>query len=129
MCDGVEFDKLARMVQRQQNVSEPVPPFYLKTLLNLESSITSALAKDKESKKKMNASNARALTAVRQKVKKLLKEYEQEIKRYQEVCTQPHSPGTSCVNKVYANAYRTLRSSRANIRLSLSLKQQPLFPK
>lgn len=81
----LEFDKLARMVQRQQNVSEPVPPFYIRTLVNLENSLNVAVAKDKESKKKMNASNARALTAVKQKVKKLLKEFEKEVKRFQEV--------------------------------------------
>lgn len=85
----VEFDKLARMVQRQQNVSEPVPPFYIRTLVNLENSLNAAVAKDKESKKKMNASNARALTAVKQKVKKILKEFEKEVKRFQEVRCGP----------------------------------------
>ncbi|KAI0823390.1 eukaryotic translation initiation factor 3 subunit 8 [Trametes gibbosa] len=79
-----EFDKLARMVQRQQNVSEPVPPFFIRTLASLEGSLTAAVAKDKESKKKMNASNARALTAMKQKVKKTSKEYERELKRFQE---------------------------------------------
>ncbi|KAL4242945.1 translation initiation factor 3 subunit C [Abortiporus biennis] len=78
-----EFDKLVRMVQRQQNMAEPVPPFYLKTLLSLESSLNAALAKEKEAKKKMNASNARALTAMKQKVKKITKEYEKEVKQYQ----------------------------------------------
>ncbi|KAH9858870.1 eukaryotic translation initiation factor 3 subunit 8 [Lenzites betulinus] len=81
---STEFDKLARMVQRQQNVSEPLPPFFLRTLANLEGSLTAAVAKDKESKKKMNASNARALTAMKQKVKKTSKEYERELKRFQE---------------------------------------------
>ncbi|KAI0665969.1 eukaryotic translation initiation factor 3 subunit 8 [Trametes maxima] len=79
-----EFDKLVRLVQRQQNVSEPVPPFFVRTLANLENSLTAAVAKDKESKKKMNASNARALTAMKQKVKKVGKEYERDLKRFQE---------------------------------------------
>lgn len=73
------------MVQRQQNVSEPVPPFYLRTLVSLEESLNAALAKEKEAKKKMNASNARALTAMKQKVKKSAKEYEADIKRFNEV--------------------------------------------
>ncbi|CAL1706985.1 unnamed protein product [Somion occarium] len=77
-----EFDKLVRMVQRQQNVSEPVPPFFIRTLVTLESSLNSAVAKEKEAKKKMNASNARALTAMKQKVKKVAKEHENEIKQY-----------------------------------------------
>ncbi|KAF5385793.1 hypothetical protein D9615_002455 [Tricholomella constricta] len=78
-----EFDKLARMVQRQHNVAEPVPPFYIQTLVSLEGSLNTAVAKEKEAKKKMNATNAKALTAVKQKVKKALKEYEVEIKKFQ----------------------------------------------
>src|SRR6266404_4292446 len=74
------------MVQRQQNVAEPVPPFYIRTLISLESGLNAALAKEKEAKKKMNASNARALTAMKQKVRKTVKEYEKEIKQYNDVC-------------------------------------------
>ena len=85
MYHRAEFDKLVRMVQRQQNISEPVPPFFLRTLVNLEGSLNAAVAKDKESKKKMNASNAKALTAMKQKVKKTAKEYESDIKKYQNV--------------------------------------------
>lgn len=80
-----EFDKLVRMVQRQQNVAEPIPPFYVRFLVNLEASLNAAVAKEKEAKKKMNAGNARALTAMKQKTKKVAKEYESEIKRFQEV--------------------------------------------
>ncbi|KAG5649452.1 hypothetical protein H0H81_003719 [Sphagnurus paluster] len=79
-----EFDKLARMIQRQQNVSEPVPPFYIQTLVSLEVSINTAAAKEKEAKKKMNATNAKALTAVKQKVKRAIKEYEVEVKKFQD---------------------------------------------
>jgi flagellar basal body rod protein FlgB len=81
----LEYDKLARMVQRQQNVAEPVPPFYIRTLISLEAALNAALAKEKEAKKKMNASNARALTAMKQKVRKTVKEYEKEIKQYNDV--------------------------------------------
>ena len=75
------------MVQRQQNVSEPVPPFYIRTLVNLESALNAAVSKEKEAKKKMNATNARALNTMKQKVKKVIKEYENDVKRYQEVCS------------------------------------------
>ncbi|EMD37449.1 hypothetical protein CERSUDRAFT_114096 [Gelatoporia subvermispora B] len=78
-----EFDKLVRMVQRQQNVAEPVPSFYIRTLVNLEAALNSAVAKEKEARKKMNASNARALSAMKQKVKKVTKEHETDIKRFQ----------------------------------------------
>ncbi|KAJ8077050.1 Translation initiation factor 3 subunit c [Marasmius tenuissimus] len=78
-----EFDKLARMVQRQHNVSEPIPPLYIKTLTTLETSVTTTIAKEKEAKKKMNATNAKALTATKQKVRKAAKEYEKDITKYQ----------------------------------------------
>jgi hypothetical protein len=73
------------MAQRQQNLAEPVPPFYLRTLQNLESSLNAAVAKEKEAKKKMNANNARALTVMKQKVKKVVKDYEADLKKFQEV--------------------------------------------
>ena len=37
----------------------------------------------------MNATNNRALNAMKQKVKKAVKEYEKEIKQYQAVCHLP----------------------------------------
>ncbi|KAG6862210.1 hypothetical protein C0995_002140 [Termitomyces sp. Mi166 len=107
-----EFDKLARMVQRQHNVSEPVPPFYVQTLVSLEGSLNTAVAKEKEAKKKMNATNAKALTAVKQKVKKALKEYEAEVKKFQEdpegfereysaiVAPEPTAPGRRAATQV-----------------------------
>jgi translation initiation factor 3 subunit C len=82
-----EFDKLVRMVQRQHNVSEPIPPFYVKTLISLETAINETIAKEKEAKKRMNATNGKALTAMKQKVKKAMKEYEKDITRYQAVRT------------------------------------------
>lgn len=81
---STEFDKLVRMIQRQHNVSEPIPPFYVRTLVNLESSINNALVKEKEAKKKMNATNAKALTAMKQKIKRAIKEYETDVKKYLE---------------------------------------------
>lgn len=104
-----EFDKLSRMVQRQQNVSEPLPPFYLKTLISLEESLNTAVSKEKEAKKKMNASNARALTAMKQKIKKTMKEYETDLKKYQEVC-QFVSSYLICLNYALA-PLRILRLS------------------
>lgn len=86
---AVEFDKLVRMVQRQQNVSEPIPPFFIRQLINLESALNTAMAKEKEAKKKMNAANARGLNGMRQKVKKVTKEYEAEVKRFQAVSSSP----------------------------------------
>lgn len=74
------------MVQRQNNVAEPIPPFYVRTLPSLEASLNNAIAAEKDAKKKMNATNNRALNAMKQKVKKAMKEYGKEIKQYQDVC-------------------------------------------
>ena len=53
--------------------------------MSLEASVNNALSKEKEAKKKMNASNAKALTAMKQKTKRAIKEYEDDVKKYQEV--------------------------------------------
>jgi hypothetical protein len=72
-------------VQRQSNAAEPLPPFFVKTLLSLENSLNAALTKEKEAKKKMNATNARALNSMKQKVRKTAKEFEKEVQQYQNV--------------------------------------------
>jgi len=73
------------LIQRQHNVSEPIPAFYIRTLSGLESAVNAALAKEKASSRKMNATNAKALTAMKQKMKKAVKEHESLIKQYQKV--------------------------------------------
>jgi Eukaryotic translation initiation factor 3 subunit 8 N-terminus len=58
---------------------------FLKTLQGLEGSVNVALAKEKESKKKMNRANAKALLGMKQKIKFAQKEYETPLKEYYEV--------------------------------------------
>lgn len=77
---AIEFDKLARLVQQQTNVSEPVPPFWIKTLASLDTAI-----KEKDPKKKLNALNSKALNSLKIKVKKAQKEFEEHITRFNTV--------------------------------------------
>ena len=75
---SLEFDKLTRLVLRQTNLSEPLPPLYLRVLSTLDD----AVSKEKEGKKKMDANKARALNTMKQKVKKTIKEYELQMKEF-----------------------------------------------
>ncbi|KIM23039.1 hypothetical protein M408DRAFT_332606, partial [Serendipita vermifera MAFF 305830] len=77
-----DFDKLARLVERQTNVSEPVPPYWLRALVTVENALTAT--KEKDPKKKVNASNSRAQNGMKQKVKKATKEHEALLKTYNE---------------------------------------------
>ena len=123
-----EFDKLVRMVQRQHNVAEPVPPFFIRTLCGLETSLTTAIVKEKEAKKKMNATNARALTAMKQKVKRAAKEHEKGIKLFSAVslwnlCTAP-SDFPSGPGSVGTGVCISHRSRRANLQTSQERPQE-----
>lgn len=80
----LEFDKLVRLVQRQVNFTERVPSFFIRSLVELEETISNAITKEKEAKKKLNATHARALNGLKQKIKKLLKEHETDVKHFQE---------------------------------------------
>ncbi|KAF8750885.1 Eukaryotic translation initiation factor 3 subunit K [Rhizoctonia solani] len=79
-----QFDKLLRLVQRQTNLSDPVPSFFLELLKSLEKDITDAQNREKSAAKKMNATNARALNGMKQKLRKSTKEYEVAIKSFEE---------------------------------------------
>ncbi|KAG8731640.1 Translation initiation factor 3 subunit c [Ceratobasidium sp. 423] len=78
-----EFDKLLRLVQRQTNLSDPVPSFFLELLKSLENDIAEAQNREKAATKKMNATNARALNGMKQKLRKSTKEYEGAIKSFE----------------------------------------------
>jgi translation initiation factor 3 subunit C len=61
-----------------------IPKPYIKIIAEIEESVNEALAKAKVTPKKMNATQARALNAVKQKVKKTNKDYQAEIAVYRE---------------------------------------------
>lgn len=62
-----------------------VPRLYIKTIAMLEDFINESLLKEKESKKKMNATQARALNTMKQKIKKNNRLYEVDIENWRAV--------------------------------------------
>lgn len=78
---NTEFDKLTRLVTRLQSLNEPIPSMFIKTLVGVDD----ALKNEKDAKKKLNASNNRAMNGMRQKVKKSVREWENDVNSYREV--------------------------------------------
>lgn len=64
--------------------SEKAPKVFVKTISDLEDLMNEAIAKQKVSTKKMNATNARGLNAMKQKIKRNNKDYTTEIEMYRE---------------------------------------------
>lgn len=78
-----EFDKLTRQISKLP-ASGKTPKPYIRILADLEDFMNESLAKQKVTPKKMNATQARALNAVKQKIKKTNKEYQTQIDSYRE---------------------------------------------
>uniref|UniRef100_A0A672JQV2 Eukaryotic translation initiation factor 3 subunit C n=1 Tax=Salarias fasciatus TaxID=181472 RepID=A0A672JQV2_SALFA len=81
-----EFELLCRAFLKSKNIvdKEGVPSFYIRLLADLEDYLNQ-LWEDKEGKKKMNKNNAKALSTLRQKIRKYNRDYETEIAAYKEV--------------------------------------------
>ncbi|XP_036401898.1 eukaryotic translation initiation factor 3 subunit C isoform X1 [Megalops cyprinoides] len=80
-----EFEQLCRAFLKSKTIvdKEGVPPFYIRLLADLEDYLNQ-LWEDKEGKKKMNKNNAKALSTLRQKIRKYNRDYESEIASYKE---------------------------------------------
>ncbi|KAF9186800.1 Translation initiation factor 3 subunit c [Haplosporangium sp. Z 767] len=80
-----EFERSNKALQKAAGIiaQSGVPKFYIKAVAELEKAIQSALEKEKAASKKMNASNAKALNSMKQKIKKNNRQYETQIQEYE----------------------------------------------
>ena len=83
MENRLEFDKLNRQVIKI-TAADKAPKVYIKTVADLEDFMNETIAKQKVSTKKMNATNAKGLNAMKQKIKRNNRDYVTEIDKYRE---------------------------------------------
>lgn len=77
----LEFDKLNRQVVKMA-AQEKIPKIYVKTIAELEDFMNETIATQKVSTKKLNATNAKGLNAMKQKIKRNNRDYTTEIEKY-----------------------------------------------
>ena len=86
----VEFDALVKAQSKNSTVFQGAkyPRFLIRTMVQLDDSVKTASAASKDSKKKLNALNAKALNAMKQKLKRWGKGegIEEQMDSFRAVC-------------------------------------------
>ena len=79
------FDSMNKQLEKVKRVtrSDKVPTLYIRALVLLEEYVGEALA-NKDVKKRMSSTNAKALNSMKQKLRKNNKEHEKFIQSYKE---------------------------------------------
>ncbi|CAG8602823.1 14158_t:CDS:10 [Rhizophagus irregularis] len=78
-----EFEKLNKIVSKSFG-SIGMPRVYIKTIASLEDFLNEALQKEKEAKKKINATQAKALNSMKNKIKKIVRQFEDEVEKWRQ---------------------------------------------
>ncbi|XP_078508452.1 eukaryotic translation initiation factor 3 subunit C [Lissotriton helveticus] len=80
-----EFELLGKAYSKAKTIvdKEGVPKFYIRLLADLEDYLNE-IWEDKEGKKKMNKNNAKALSTLRQKIRKYNRDFETQITAYKQ---------------------------------------------
>lgn len=141
-----EFEKLTKLIVRAEQQNYGVPTVYVRALAGLDDSIATAAGEDK---KKLNATVAKALNAVRQRVKKAVREKQALIEAFREKPEQfenddapastratPVPQTTTVVNPGLFSLYKSVADSRGkkntdvheNIKTLESLVEQAKSP-
>lgn len=79
-----EFEKLSRTIVRSEQQNYGVPSVYIKSIASLDDTVTTASQDEKTNQKKLNATVAKALNAVRQRVKKAVREKQTLVDSFRE---------------------------------------------
>ena len=79
------FDKLNKQLEKTMKVTDAigVPRVYVRILVELEDGLKKTLA-DKDAKKKMSPTNAKALNTMRQRLKKHNVSFQEQIDKFRE---------------------------------------------
>ena len=99
------FDKLNKQldkIRRSGNVTK-IPKVYIRALVEMEDFLAASLA-NKEARKKMSSSNAKALNSMRQNLKKNNKNFESEIKTFRET---PQDSDSEDESEEYSDSYES----------------------